>query len=84
VTGGFLPSNPAGSARSPKYAVTRAKTLVLSADEMRQLLDSIDTSELIGLRDRALIVLMGYSFARVSAAGGLRVEDFFQQGRRAG
>jgi integrase len=63
--------------------VTRGKTPVLSADEVRQLLDSIDTSELIGLRDRALIGLMGYSFARVSAAGGLRVEDYFQQGRRA-
>jgi integrase len=56
---------------------------VLSADEMRQLLDSIDISELIGLRDRALIGLMGYSFARVSAAATLRVEDYFQQGRRS-
>src|SRR4029077_17377802 len=68
VTGGILPSNPAGSVRGPKYVVTRGKTPVLSADEMRQLLDSIDTSELIGLRDRALIGLMGYSFARVTAA----------------
>jgi site-specific recombinase XerD len=82
VTGGILRSNP-GSVRGPKYVVTRCKTPVLSADEMRQLLDSIDTSELIGLRDRALIGLMGYSFARVSAAGGLRVEDYFQRGRRA-
>jgi site-specific recombinase XerC len=70
VTGGILPSNPAGSVRGRKYVVTRGKTPVLSADEMRQLLDSIDTSKLIGLRDRALIGLMGYSFARVSAAGG--------------
>src|ERR1700687_6175115 len=83
VTGGILPSNPAGSVRGPKYVVTRGKTPVLSADEMRQLLDSIDTSKLIGVRDRALIGLMGYSFARVSAAGGLRVEDYFQQERRA-
>jgi integrase/recombinase XerD len=79
----LLASNPAGSVRGPKYVVTRGKTPVLSADEMRQLLDSIDTSELIGLRDRALIGLMGYSFARVSAVGGLRVEDYVQQGRRA-
>jgi integrase len=83
VTGGILPSNPAGSVRGPKYVVTRGKTPVLSADEMRQLLDSIDTSKLIGVRDRALIGLMEYSFARVSAAGALRVEDYFQQGRRA-
>jgi len=83
VTGGILPSNPAGSVRGPKYVVTRGKTPVLSAEEMRQLLDSIDTNELIGLRDRALIGLMGYSFARVSAVATLRVEDYFQQGRRS-
>jgi integrase/recombinase XerD len=83
VTGGILPSNPAGSVRGPKYVTTRGKTPVLSGDEMRQLLDSIDTSELIGLRDRALIGVMGYTFARVSAAGTLRVEDYFQQGRRS-
>jgi integrase/recombinase XerD len=47
------------------------------------LLESIDTSDLIGLRDRALIGVMGYTFARVSAAGTLRVEDYFQQGRRS-
>src|SRR5216683_3187149 len=50
---------------------------------IRQLLDSIDTSELIGLRDRALLGLMGYTFARVSAVVTLRVEDYFQQGRRS-
>jgi integrase/recombinase XerD len=56
---------------------------VLSGNEMRQLLDSIDTSELIGLRDRDLLGLMGYTFARVSAVVTLRVEDYFQQGRRS-
>jgi integrase/recombinase XerD len=48
VTGGILPSNPAGSVREPKYVTTRGKTPVLSGDGMRQLLDSIDTSELAG------------------------------------
>ena len=83
VTGGILVSTPAGSVRGPKYVVTRGKTPVLSGDEMRQLLNSIDTSELIGLRDRALLGLMGYTFARVSAVVTLRVEDYFQQGRRS-
>ena len=83
VTGGILPSNPAGSVRGPKYVTARGKTPVLSGDEMRQLIESIDTSELIGLRDRALIGVMGYTFARVSAVGTLRVEDYFQQGRRS-
>ena len=83
MTGGVLVSTPAGSVRGPKFVVTRGKTPVLSGAEMRQLLKSIDTSELIGLRDRALLGLMGYSFARVSAVVSLRVEDYFQQGRRS-
>ncbi|MBV8774959.1 MAG: site-specific integrase, partial [Deltaproteobacteria bacterium] len=83
VTGGVLVSTPAGSVRGPKFSVTRGKTPVLSGGEMRQLLKSIDTSELIGLRDRALLGLMGYTFARVSAVVTLRMEDYFQQGRRS-
>ena len=83
VTGGILPLNPAGSVRGPKYVVKRGKTPVLSADQARQLLDSIDVTELSGLRDRALIGVMVYSFARVSAVATLRVEDYFEHGKRA-
>jgi site-specific recombinase XerD len=68
VTGGILPSNSAGAVRGPKYVVKRGKTPVLSADQARQLLDSvldsIDVTELSGIRDRALIGVMVYSFAR--------------------
>src|SRR5215831_18640572 len=59
-TGGVLVTTPAGSVRGPKFVVTRGKTPVLSGAEMRQLLKAIDTGELIGLRDRALLGLMGY------------------------
>src|SRR5216684_7592736 len=69
--------------RGPKYVVKRGKTPVLSAGQARQLLDSIDVTELSGLRDRALIGVMVYSFARVSAAATLRVEDYFENGKRA-
>ena len=55
----------------------------IPADQARQLLDSIDVTELSGLRDRALIGVMVYSFARVSAAATLRVEDYFENGKRA-
>ena len=51
VTGQIIPTNPAASVRGPKYVVKRGKTPVLSADEARQLLDSIDCSTLVGLRD---------------------------------
>ena len=68
--------------RGPKHSVKRGKTPVLSAEEMRVPLDSIDTTTPIGLRDRALIGLMGYTFARVGAAVTMKVEDYYiQKGR---
>jgi site-specific recombinase XerD len=82
VIGQVLPMNPASSVRGPKHVVKRGKTPVLTADQARQLLDSIDTSDVIGLRDRALIGVMVYSFARVSATVGMRVEDYFPTGKR--
>jgi site-specific recombinase XerD len=82
VTGQVIPMNPASSVRGPKHVVKKGKTPVLDAPEARQLLDSIDVSSVVGLRDRALIGLMIYSFARVTAAVGMNVEDYFQQGKR--
>jgi site-specific recombinase XerD len=82
VVGQVLPMNPATSVRGPKHVVKKGKTPVLSAKEARDLLNSIDVSENVGLRDRALIGLMIFSFARVSAAIGMNLEDYFQQGRR--
>jgi integrase len=55
---------------------------VLDPAEARQLLDSIDVSTPIGLRDRALIALMVFSFARVGAALAMRVDDVYVQHRR--
>jgi integrase/recombinase XerD len=82
VTGQIVRTNPASSVRGPKYVVKTGKTPVLKAEEARQLLDSIDTSTIIGLRDRALIGVMVYSFARVSAVVGMKTEDYFSQGKR--
>lgn len=82
VTGQVVPMNPASSVRGPKYVVKRGKTPVLRADQARQLLDSIDTGSIVGLRDRALIGVMVYSFARVSAVVGMKVEDYYQNGKR--
>jgi site-specific recombinase XerD len=75
--------NPAAAVRGPKHVVKRGKTPVLEADEARTLLESIDLSTLVGLRDRALIALLIYTFARVSAAIGMNVEDYYVQGRRS-
>jgi site-specific recombinase XerD len=82
VIGQVMPANPASSVRGPRHSVKKGKTPVLSAEEARALLDRIDTSTTIGLRDRALIGLMVYTFARVGAAIKMRVEDVYIQGRR--
>jgi site-specific recombinase XerD len=82
VIGQVVPHNPAASVRGPSHTTRKGKTPVLDATEARQLLDSIDVSTPIGLRDRALIGLMVFSFARVGAALAMRVEDVYRQHRR--
>ena len=82
VTGQSLPFNPAHAVRGPKHSVKRGKTPVLAADEARQLLDAIDVLTLRGQRDRALIGLMVYSFARIGAAISMTVADVFHERRR--
>lgn len=82
VTGQILDVNPAHAVRGPKYVVKKGKTPVLTGDEARALLDMIDTRTLTGLRDRALIGVMVYTFARVNAVLQMEVKDYFVQGRR--
>jgi integrase/recombinase XerD len=82
VTGQVLPMNPAASVKGPRYSVTKGSTPVLNAEEARLLLYTIPTDTIIGLRDRALIGVMIYSFARVSAVVGMNMEDYYQQGKR--
>ena len=77
-----LPVNPAAAVRGPKHVVTKGATPVLTPAETRSLLDGIDPGSLVGLRDRALLSVMVYSFARVSAVVGMRRRDYFLQGTR--
>ena len=83
VVGQVLPFNPASSVRGPKHVVKTGKTPILSAKETRAVLDGIDVSTLAGLRDRAFLGVLVYSFARVSAAVSLRVADYYTQGPRS-
>lgn len=96
VVGHIIETNPAHAVRGPKHSVKKGETPVLTAEEARTLLDSIplvrtvklkgggekDVPYVTGMRDRALIGLMVFTFARVGAAVGMRVEDYFIQGRR--
>ncbi len=82
VTGQVLASNPAHSVRGPKHSALRGKTPVLVPEQARQLLDSIELTNEVAYRDRALIGLMVFSFARISAAVACKVEDYAPRGKR--
>ena len=95
VTGHVLDVNPAHAVRGPKYVAKKGKTPVLTADEVRELLDSIkiarsrgrkpgepaEKPDLAGLRDRVLIAVMVYSFTRINAVIEMKADDYFVQGR---
>lgn len=83
VIGQVIPMNPASSVRGPKHVVKKGKTPVLTAKQARALLDSIDAGTIVGKRDRALLGTMVYTFARVSAVVGMKVEDYYQNGKRS-
>ena len=82
ATGGFLAFNPAAAIQGPRLIIRKGKTPVLDAEQTRQLLDALPTGSIVGLRDRALIGTMVYTFGRVSAVIGMNVEDFYMDGRR--
>jgi len=76
VTGHIVPINPAAAVRGPKHVVTKGKTPVLEGPQAKRLLDSIPNNSIAGLRDRALVATMIYSFARISAVLGMDTEDY--------
>ena len=82
VVSQVLPVNPAAAVRGPTHVVTTGATPVLAPAEARRLLAAIDTATLAGRRDRALVSVMLYSFARVSAVSGMRRQDYFRQENR--
>jgi integrase/recombinase XerD len=82
VVGQVLATNPAHAVRGPKHVVRRGKTPFLTEDQARRLIQGLDTSTVVGLRDRALIGMMTYTFARIGAVVGMRVQDYYPQGKR--
>ena len=82
VTGQVIASNPAHAVRGPRHSVQKGATAVISSVEARELLDSMDAESVIGLRDRAVVAVMAFTFARVSAVVNLKVEDYYPQKKR--
>ena len=76
VTGHVLTINPAHAVRGPRYSQNTGKTPILERDQARALLESIDAGTIAGARDKALIAVMLFSFARIGALVGMRVRDY--------
>ena len=72
--------NPADSVRGERLQVIEDKTPEMSAEQARRLLNSIDTSHVVGLRARAIVAILIYTAARVGAVARLRLGDFFDAG----
>jgi site-specific recombinase XerD len=82
VTGQVVPSNPAYAVRGPRHSVSKGVTPVLSSEEATALLSGMDVSTVVRLRDRAIIAVMTYTFARAGAVVALAIEDYFPQRKR--
>ncbi len=82
VEKGVLDRNPVREVKTPRFSRSEGKTPAFTPEEMHQLIDSFDIESIVGLRDRTLIGVMAFTFARVEATIGLRVKDFMAVGRR--
>ena len=68
--------NPFASVRGIKYSVTEGKTAELGIEQARKLFKSIDTGNVVGLRDRAVLGVLAYTGARIGAVASLRLSDY--------
>ena len=82
VVGQVVPHNPAAAVRGPKHSAAKGKTRMPTRDEAKALLAGIPTGTVVGLRDRALVGVLLYTFARVGAATAMRVGDYYPVGKR--
>lgn len=70
-----VPLNSFHSVRGQKHSVAEGKTAEISIPQARRLFASIETSNVVGLRDRVVLGVLAYTGARVGAVAGLRLGD---------
>ena len=74
--------NPAREVKTERFSRTEGKTPAFVEGEVQKLLGVIETSTHTGLRDRALLGVLAYTFARIGAVVNLKVEDYYPSGKR--
>lgn len=68
--------NPATSVRGPRLRQTEGKTPAVSSADARRVLNAVDISTVVGLRDRAVIGILIFTAARGGAVARLRLRDY--------
>jgi len=82
VRQGVLVFNPALSVKAPRFSATRGRTPVMTGEEVKKLFGSIGAESRKDVRDRALLSVMIYSFARVGAVVKMKVGDYYESGQQ--
>jgi site-specific recombinase XerD len=78
---GVLAMNPAREVKTERFSRTEGKTPAFVEGEVQKLLGAIEASSHTGLRDRALLGVLAYTFARIGAVVNLKVEDYYPSGK---
>src|SRR4051794_4353189 len=75
--------NPAASVKGVKEQVIEGKTPEITLEQARTLIRSVDTSHIVGLRDRAILATLAYTVCRAGAVAKLRLGDFQHDGTQS-
>jgi integrase len=68
--------------KTERFSRTEGKTPAFVEGEVQTLLGAIETSTHTGLRDRSLLGVLAYTFARIGAVVNLKVQDYYPSGKR--
>ncbi|WP_244832503.1 tyrosine-type recombinase/integrase [Caballeronia sp. TF1N1] len=82
VTRHAVPLNSFASVRGIKHRIVEGKTAELDTNQSRKLFKALDTSDVIGLRDRAVLLTLAYTGARVGAVAKLQMGDVRRHGEQ--
>jgi site-specific recombinase XerD len=79
---GILAMNPAREVKTKRFSRTEGKTPAFVAGEVQKLLNGVEIFTHTGLRDRALLATLAYTFARIGSVVNLKVEDYCPSAKR--
>lgn len=80
--GNILPENPAEPVRGPKHNPREGSTPILTAEEASDFIEGLPIGSVKDKRDKAIVGVLTYTFARVSAVVKLDRKDYYRAGRR--